>query len=57
MDLSEIGLQFRSDTLCVLTSYPPNPMSEEILRRFGTCNFEQSGVRAAEVDGSVIIAP
>jgi hypothetical protein len=50
-------LQFRSDTLYVLTNYPPNPMSEEILRRFGTSNFEQSGVRAAEVDGFVIIAP
>jgi hypothetical protein len=55
---SEINrLQFRSDTLYVLTNYPPNPMSEEILRRFGTSNFEQSGVRAAEVDGFVIIAP
>ena len=50
-------LQFRSDTLYVLTNYPPNPMSEEILRRFGTSNFEQAGVRAAEVDGFVIIAP
>jgi hypothetical protein len=55
---SEINrLQFRSDTLYVLTNYPPNPMSDEILRRFGTSNFEQSGVRAAEVDGFVIIAP
>jgi hypothetical protein len=50
-------LQFRSDTLYVLTNYPPNPMSEEILRRLGTSNFEQSGVRAAQVDGFVIIAP
>jgi hypothetical protein len=48
--------QFRSDTLYVLASYPPNPISREILRRFGTSNFEQSGVRAAEVDGFVNIA-
>jgi hypothetical protein len=55
---SEINrLQFRLDTLYVFTNYPPNPMSEEILRRFGTSNFEQSGVRAAEIDGFVVVAP
>jgi hypothetical protein len=26
-------------------------------RQFGTCSFEHSGVRVAEIDGFVLIAP
>jgi hypothetical protein len=51
------NFNFRPDTLYVLTNYPPNPMSEEILRKFGTHNFYQPGLRATEIDGFVIIAP
>lgn len=48
---------FKSDTLYVITNYPPNPVSPILIAKYGENNTPNSGIRAFELDGFTVVAP
>ncbi len=48
---------FREDSLYVITNYPPNPLSPILIARYGGKKLSDSGTKAFELDGFVVVAP
>jgi len=48
---------FREDALYVITNYPPNPLSPILIARYGGKKLSDSGIKAFELDGFVVVAP
>ena len=55
LQLSLTQQNFKKDTLYVLTNYPPNPMSQTLLDKFGPGSNEKT--KAFMLDGFTVIAP
>lgn len=55
LQLSLTQQNFKKDTLYVLTNYPPNPMSQTLLDKFGPGSNEKT--KAFMLDGFTVVAP
>ena len=49
--------RFDSNTLYVITNYPPNPASPKLIDQFGGAEETAPGVHVYELDGFVVVAP
>ena len=49
--------RFASDTLYVITNYPPNPASPKLIDQFSGATADTSGIHVYELDGFVVVAP
>jgi hypothetical protein len=49
--------RFNSNTLYVITNYPPNPASPKLIDQFGGSAANAPGIRVYELDGFVVVAP
>ena len=49
--------RFNSNTLYVITNYPPNPASPKLIDQFSGATADTSGIHVYELDGFVVVAP
>jgi hypothetical protein len=49
--------RFDSNTLYVITNYPPNPVSPKLIDQFRGVEETAPGVHVYELDGFVVVAP
>jgi hypothetical protein len=49
--------RFESNTLYVVTNYPPNPASPKLIDRFSGIDEGAPGVHVYVMDGFVVVAP
>ena len=49
--------RFNSNTLYVITNYPPNPASPKLIDQFSGSAANAPGIRVYELDGFVVVAP
>jgi hypothetical protein len=51
------GQRFDSNTLYVITNYPPNPASPKLIDQFSGAAANTPGIHVYELDGFVVVAP
>jgi hypothetical protein len=49
--------RFDSNTLYVITNYPPNPASPKLVDEFSGAAANAPGIHVYELDGFVVVAP
>jgi hypothetical protein len=49
--------RFASNTLYVITNYPPNPASPKLIDQFSGAAANTPGIHVYELDGFVVVAP
>jgi hypothetical protein len=49
--------RFDSNTLYVITNYPPNPASPKLIDQFSGAAADTPGIHVYELDGFVVVAP
>ena len=49
--------RFNSNSLYVITNYPPNPTSPKLIDQFGGAAANTPGIHVYELDGFVVVAP